>query len=86
MSIKTNIFQMKAFLVATFINILIFNTAIGASVNCINGKCEFINSFHYKTASTFCLQTLTFEDVETDYSFFTILRTGEQCQVYKSEN
>ena len=86
MSIKTNTFQMKAFLIALIINIIIFDTVIGALVNCINGKCEFTNSFHYKTASTFCLQTLTFEDDETDYSFFTILRTGEQCQVYKSED
>ena len=86
MSIKTNTFQMKAFLVAISLSIIVFNTAMSASANCINGQCEFIDSVHYKTATTFCLQTLTYQDVETDYTFFTILETGEKCQVYKSEN
>jgi len=86
MSIKTNILQMKAFLVAISLSIILFNTAISAVVNCINGECEFINSIHYKTATTYCLQTLTYQDVETDYTSFTILETGELCQVYKSKN
>ena len=86
MSIKTNILQMKAFLVTICLSIIVFNTAIGAAVNCIDGECEFINSVHYKTATTYCLQTLTYQNVETDYTFFTILETGEQCQVYKSKN
>ncbi len=77
---------MRVFFINIFLSIIIWNNAISASVNCLNGKCEFINSFHYKIATTYCLQTLTYEDVETDYFFFTILKTGEQCQVIESEN
>ena len=77
---------MKAFLIAIFLSIIVSINAISATANCLSGKCEFINSFHYKIATTYCLQTLTYEDVETDYFFFTILKTGEQCQVIESEN
>ncbi len=77
---------MKAFLIAIFLSIIVSINAISATANCLSGKCEFINSYHYNTVTTYCLQTLTYENVETDYSFFTILETGEQCQVVEVKN
>ena len=62
------------------------NNTFSAEANCINGKCEIINSTHYKSVATYCLQTLNYEKVDTNYSFFTILNTYEQCQVIESEN
>ena len=69
--------KMNKFFIAIILNILVLNNAFAATVNCTNGKCEFINSIHYKVATTYCMQTLSFEEVETDYTFFIIIKTGE---------
>ena len=77
---------MKTSLAIIIINIMFLNNTFSAEANCINGKCEIINSTHYKSVTTYCLQTLNYEKVDTNYSFFTILNTGEKCQVIESEN
>ena len=77
---------MKTSLAIIIINIMFLNNTFSAEANCINGKCEIINSTHYKSVTTYCLQTLNYENVDTNYSFFTILNTDEQCQVIESEN
>ena len=77
---------MKTSLAIIIINIMFLNNTFSAEANCINGKCEIINSTHYKSVTTYCLQTLNYEKVDTNYSFFTILNTDEQCQVIESEN
>ena len=76
---------MKIFFITIVLNIMVWNSAIAATVNCNNGNCQFINSIHYKIATTYCLQTLSYEEVRTDYFSFTILETGEQCQIIESE-
>ena len=77
---------MKIYLAIIFINIIMLNNTFSAEANCINGKCEIINSTHYKSVITYCLQTLNYEKVDTNYLFFTVLNTGEKCQVIESEN
>jgi len=77
--------KMNKFFISIILNILVINNALAATVNCTKGKCEFINSIHYKVATTYCMQTLSFEEVETDYSSFTIIKTGEICQIIDSE-
>ena len=76
---------MKIFFITIVLNIMVWNSAIAATVNCNNGNCQFINSIHYKIATTYCMQTLSFEEVETDYTFFTIIKTGELCQIIDSD-
>ena len=77
---------MKIYLAIIFINIMLLNNTFSAEANCINGKCDIINSTHYKSVTTYCLQTLSYEKVDTNYLFFTVLNTGEKCQVIESEN
>ena len=77
---------MKTYLAIIFINIMLLNNTFSGEANCINGKCEIINSTHYKSVTTYCLQTLSYEKVDTNYLFFTVLNTGEKCQVIESEN
>ena len=62
-----------------------FTNVIGANASCVGGKCEFNNSIHYKTATTYCMQTLNYEDVKTDFQYFTILNTGEVCEVLEAD-
>ena len=75
---------MKNFLILISFSVLIFTDVKGATVNCSNGECEFSYSIHYKYAKTYCLQTLSFEQVETQLLSFTILKTGEECKVTES--
>ena len=84
--IKINKLFMKTYLAIIFINMMFLDNGFSAEANCINGKCEIINSNHYKSVTTYCLQTLNYEKVDTNYSFFTILNTNEQCQVVEFEN
>jgi hypothetical protein len=63
---------------------LIFNHAKGASASCLGGQCKFDYSIHYKSAKTYCNQTLSFEEVETEHLFFTILKNGKKCKVYET--
>jgi len=76
---------MKKLLYILIIYPFFFTNVIGANASCDRGKCEFNNSIHYKTATTYCMQTLSFEEVETDYTSFTIIKTGELCQIIDSE-
>tara|TARA_B100000902_G_C26783345_1_gene656137 strand:- start:398 stop:583 length:186 start_codon:yes stop_codon:yes gene_type:complete len=58
---------------------------MSATVNCSGGECQFDNSTHYKKAKTYCTENLNFEEVETNFLYFTILRTGKRCDVFESE-
>jgi len=60
-------------------------SVMAAIANCSGGDCEFINSNHYKRATTYCFQTLNYEEVETDFLHFKISKTGELCQILESE-
>tara|TARA_A100000164_G_scaffold166028_1_gene147304 strand:+ start:193 stop:450 length:258 start_codon:yes stop_codon:yes gene_type:complete len=75
---------MKKLLFIIIIYPLFFTNVTGANASCTGGKCEFNNSIHYKTATTYCMQTLNYEEVETDFQNFTILNTGEVCEVLES--
>ena len=75
---------MKKFLSLLIIDILFFTNAIGATANCFGGKCDFTNSYHYEYATTHCQQTLSYEKVETNFLYFTISKTGQQCDVLES--
>ena len=75
---------MKKFLTLVSLSMFIFTTTNGAIANCSNGECEFNYSNHYKYAKTHCLQNLSFEEVDTEYLSFTILKTGQQCKVTES--
>ena len=75
---------MKNFLTLLSLTVLIFTNVNGATANCSNGECEFNYSNHYKYAKTYCLQTLSFEQVETQLLSFTILKTGQECKVTES--
>ena len=77
---------MNKFFILIILNILFFSKVIAATANCANGECEFINSYHYKYAKTYCLQSLNYEEVETDYVNFIIQKTGEKCAVYETTN
>ena len=77
---------MKKFIIFKTLIFLIFNNAMSATVNCTGGNCDFSNSVHYKTASTYCLQTIVFEEVKTDFLYFEILSTGEICEVFDTDN
>ena len=74
---------MNKFFILIILNILFFSKGIAATANCAGGECEFINSYHYKYAKTYCSQNLSFEEVETDFSYFTILKTGEKCEEFE---
>ena len=74
---------MNKFFILIILNILFFSKVIAATANCDNGECEFFNSNHYKSAKTYCLQNLNFEDVQTEFLYFTILKTSEKCAVFE---
>ena len=77
---------MKKFIFLLILNILFFTKVLSATVNCFNGQCEFINSIHYKKATTYCRQTMSYKEVETDLLYFTVIETGERCVIVTSEN
>ena len=74
---------MNKFFILIILNILFFSKVIAATANCVSGECEFINSYHYKFAKTYCSQNLSFEEVETELSYFTILKTSQKCEVFE---
>ena len=74
---------MNRFFIFIILNILFFSKAIAATANCVNSECEFINSYHYKYTKTYCSQNLSFEEVETEFTYFTILKTGQKCEVFE---
>ena len=76
---------MKKFLFILILYSLFLTKVFGANASCNGGKCEFNNSIHYKTATTYCMQTLNYEEVKTDFQYFTILNTGEVCEVLESD-
>ena len=73
---------MNKFFILIILNILFFSKVIAATANCANGECEFINSYYYKYAKTYCSQNLSFEEVETELLYFTIVKTGQNCKVF----
>ena len=75
---------MRFFIVLATFSILLFTNANSANANCSGGDCDFNFSNHYKYAKTHCMQTLSYENVETNFSYFTILKTGQKCEVTKS--
>ena len=74
---------MNKFFILIILNILFFSKVIAATANWVNGECEFINSYHYKFAKTYCSQNLSFEEVETELSYFTIMKSGQKCEVFE---
>ena len=76
---------MKKLLFILILYTLFLTKVFGANAICNGGKCEFNNSIHYKTATTYCMQTLNYEEVKTDFQYFTILNTGEVCEVLESD-
>ena len=68
-----------------FILIFLISKVIAATADCWNWECEFNNSYHYKSAIICCLQTLIFEDVETQYSYFKTLKSGQICDVFEAD-
>ena len=77
--------RMKILLSLLSFSLMIVTNAHGTTANCSGGKCEFNNSYPYKNAKMHCLQTLSYEDVETDFLYFTILKNGQECKVYESQ-
>jgi len=75
---------MKKLILILVAGLLWCNIVNSAKVNCSGGKCEFIYSVHYEWADTSCYETMFNEDVETNVTNFTIVRTGQQCQVFES--
>jgi len=75
---------MKFFIVLASFSILLFTNANSANANCSGGDCDFNFSNHYKYAKTHCMQTLSCENVETYFSYFTIIKTGQKCEVTES--
>jgi len=76
---------MNKFFILIILNILFFSKVIAATANCANGECEFINSYHYKFAKTYCSQNLSFEEVETELSYFTIIKNwSKMCRFFKN--
>jgi len=53
------------------------------TANCSGGECEFNYSHHYSYVKTNCFQNLSFEEVETELSYFKILKTGQKCEVFE---
>ena len=76
---------MKKLLILFISGLTFCNNYNAATANCSGGKCEFIYSIHYEKASTYCSQTLVYEEVETEFTYFKILKTGEQCTIIDSE-
>jgi len=73
---------MNKIFILIILNIFFISKVIAATANCSNGECEFNDSYHYKYTRTYCFQTLSFENVETQYSYFTILKTGQKCDIF----
>ena len=66
------------------LSLLLCNAANSAKVNCSNGECEFSYSVHYEWANTSCYETIFNEEVETSVSNFTIVKTGQKCQIFST--
>jgi hypothetical protein len=75
---------MSKFLTLIFLSFLLFSNTMAAKVNCSGGECQFNNSYHYTYAKTYCTETLNFEEVETDFLYFTILKNSKRCDVFES--
>ena len=72
---------MKKLLILFISSLTFCNNSNAATANCSGGKCEFIYSIHYEKASTYCSQTLVYEEVETEFLYFKILKTNEECKI-----
>ena len=81
-----NFLTIKKSITLLSIIFLIITKVNAATANCSGGECEFDYSHHYKYAKTNCFQNLRFEEVETAFMYFTILKTGQECKVLESHN
>jgi len=79
-----NFSTIKKLIFLLSLNFLIITNTNGATANCSNGECEFNYSHHYNYVTTDCLQTLSFEEVKTEFLYFTILKNGQKCDVFES--
>jgi len=73
---------MKRLLVIIVLSLFFSGSVNSATVTCTGGECEFYLSLHYEWAETSCPQTLFMEEVETNFMSFTIVDTGEHCNVW----
>jgi len=76
---------MKKILTLFIFSLIFCNNVNADKANCSGGECEFMYSDHYEQASTYCAQTLTYEEVKTELLYFIILKTGEKCMVFDSK-
>ena len=76
---------MKKILGSVILLILFYTEVMGATANCSGGECNINNSYHYNSVKTNCMQTINFEEIETDYLYFIILNTQQRCSVFESE-
>ena len=76
---------MKKILGFLFLSLFCCSTSNSAKVNCSNGECDFTFSVHYNWAKTSCYETLFDEEVTTQVSNFTIIKSGQICQVFESK-
>jgi hypothetical protein len=81
-----NFIIIKKFMTLLSLCVFFIFNANATTANCNNGECEFNNSNHYKSGTTYCLQTLNYEEVETDILHFIIEKTGEKCTIINSSN
>ncbi len=77
---------MKKIIILQFLSIFIFTNLLAAVANCNGGNCKFDFSNHYKSAQTNCFQIINYEEVETNYLYFTIVKTNEKCEVFNTVN
>ena len=75
---------MKKVLGILVLGLLWCNVVNSAKAICSGGECEFIFSVHYEWAETSCYQTMYNEEVETNVMNFTIVATGQECQIFDS--
>ena len=73
---------MKKLLGILVLGLLWCNIVNSAKATCFGGECEFIFSVHYEWAETGCYQTMYNEEVETNVMSFTIVETGQECQIF----
>ena len=76
---------MKRILFSIILLTLLNTKVMSAKANCSGGECEITSSYHYEYIKTDCLQTMSFEEVKTDYLYFIILNTEQRCSVFESK-
>ena len=75
----------RKIIILVILNLLLMSRVTAGTANCSGGECDFENSFHHKYAKTYCKQTLNYEAVTTDFLYFTIIKTGQKCNVFETK-